>query len=55
MEPQQKHSSGSEPLWLLGFQVFLKSQAACLIFSHLRPEDKHLFISQLLVDPVLQM
>lgn len=55
LEPQQRHCASPDPLWLPGFQIFLRSHVLRLLFCHLRPEDKHGFLCSRLIDPVLQM
>lgn len=39
--------------WLEGIQSLLLSNFAKILFEHLRPEDKEMFIATSLIEPIL--
>ena len=41
--------------WLEGIELFLKSDTTRLIYRHLKAEEVHAFLSEALMDPILNM
>lgn len=54
LEPNKKQPSTSS-FWVDGVELFLRSETTQLIYRHLKAEEVHAFISQAIVEPILEM